>query len=75
MDLGVLGSISFPFLRKKLGLTRTGVVGMCLLLITTIMCLVSIWVEGSPFQPDYFTSVNNNASNSDQGDLLMGTVI
>ena len=65
MVAGVLGSISFPFLRKKLGLTRTGLVGMCLLVITLTMSLVSIWVEGSPFQPDYFTSVANTTSNSD----------
>ena len=65
MVVGVLGSISFPFLRKKLGLSRTGLVGMCLLVITLTMSLVSIWVEGSPFQPDYFTSVANTASNSD----------
>ena len=75
MVVGVLGSISFPFLRKKLGLTRTGLVGMCLLVIMTSMCLVSIWVEGSPFQPDYFTSVANKTSNSDQGNLLRGIVI
>ena len=62
--VGVLGSISFPFLRKKLGLTRTGLVGMFSLLITLTMSLVSIWVEGSPFQPDYFTSVANTTSNN-----------
>ena len=64
MVAGVLGSISFPFLRKKLGLTRTGLVGMFSLLITLTMSLVSIWVEGSPFQPDYFTSVANTTSNN-----------
>ena len=68
--VGVLGSISFPFLRKKLGLTRTGLVGMCLLVTTLTICLVSIWVEGSPFQPDYFTAAANTTSNSDQGKLL-----
>ena len=65
MVVGVFGSISFPFLRKKLGLTRTGLVGMCLLVITLTICLVSIWVEGSPFQPDYFTVAANTTSNSD----------
>ena len=64
MVAGVLGSISFPFLRKKFGLTRTGLVGMFSLLITLTMSLVSIWVEGSPFQPDYFTSAANTTSNS-----------
>ena len=64
MVVGVLGSISFPFLRKKLGLSRTGLVGMCLFVITLTMSLVSIWVEGSPFQPDYFTSEANTTSNS-----------
>ena len=65
--VGVLGSISFPFLRKKLGLTRTGLVGLCVMVTTLTLCLVSIWVEGSPFQPDYFTAVANTTSNSDHG--------
>ena len=31
-------------------------VGMCLLIATLTLCLVSIWLDGSPFQADYFTS-------------------
>ena len=33
-----------------------GMVGMCLLIATLTLCLVSIWLDGSPFQADYFTS-------------------
>ena len=56
---GVSGSIMFPFLRKWLGLAKTGMVGFSLLIGTLTMCLVSIWLEGSPFDPHYFQASSN----------------
>ena len=62
---GVSGSISFPFLRKRFGLTKTGLVGMFLLVATLTLCLISIWLDGSPFQADYFFAINStNSSDS-----------
>lgn len=52
--VGVSGSISFPFLRKCLGLARTGLVGFAMLICALTLCLVSIWLDGSPFDPAYF---------------------
>ena len=61
--IGVLGSISFPYLRKSLGLPRTGLIGMWLLVSTLTLCLSSIWLEGSPFKPDYFSATYNATLN------------
>ena len=61
--IGVLGSISFPYLRKSLGLPRTGLIGMWLLVSTLTLCLSSIWLEGSPFKPDYFSATYNSTLN------------
>lgn len=52
--IGVSGSISFPFLRKFIGLAWTGLFGFALLVLALSLCLVSVWLEGSPFVPNYF---------------------
>jgi len=48
--IGILGSIAFPFLRKKLNVTRTGVIGFATLGATFIPTVISIFLPGSPFQ-------------------------
>ncbi|ELU18806.1 hypothetical protein CAPTEDRAFT_5305 [Capitella teleta] len=52
---GVLGTIIFPVLRKRLGLTRTGMCSFFLLLVSLVPCLVSIWAPGSPFDPSFLS--------------------
>ena len=52
--VGVSGSITFPFLRKCMGLAKTGIFGMISLVICLSLCLVSIFLEGSPFDINYF---------------------
>ena len=49
--IGILGSSSFPYLRKKFGLARTGIIGMVNLIIADMLCVTSIWLNGSPFDP------------------------
>ena len=51
---GILGSLTFPVLRKRLGLNKTGLIGMCALISMLALCVVSIWLDGSPFDPFYF---------------------
>jgi len=48
---GVLGTQAFPRLRSKLGIERTGVLGMFILVFCITFCVVSIWLPGSPFDP------------------------
>jgi iron-regulated transporter 1 len=56
---GVSGSLSFPVLRRKIGLNKTGLIGMASLVATLSMCVISIWVDGSPFDVDYFKEKNS----------------
>ena len=55
---GVIGSLSFPYLRKRIGLPKTGMFGMVSLLTSLSLCIVSIWLDGSPFDPHYYTNKN-----------------
>ena len=62
---GVSGSVAFPFLRKSLGLARTGLIGFSCLIGTLGLCVASIWIDGSPFDPYYFTNDHNATSTND----------
>ena len=57
--LGVMGSLSFPHLRKIMGLNKTGLAGMAILAGTLSLCVVSIWLDGSPFDPHYLEKRSN----------------
>ena len=61
--IGVLGSLSFPYIRNKLGLARTGLIGMGGLIISDLLCVISIWLNGSPFDPQSF---GNNIQGADK---------
>ena len=62
--IGVLGSLTFPVLRKKVGLNTTGVVGTITQLAALAICVVSIWLAGSPFNFYYFSNNNDDSSYS-----------
>ena len=57
--IGVIGSLAFPYIRKCIGLEKTGIVGMSALVSALSLCVVSVWVDGSPFDPFYYTYPNN----------------
>ena len=47
---GVAGALSFPHLRRWTGAAeRVGVLGMVWLVTSLSMCVVSVWLPGSPF--------------------------
>jgi len=48
---GIVGSITFPLVRKCAGLTRTAFVGISAQTACLSLCVVSIWLEGSVFDP------------------------
>ena len=55
---GVLGSVAFPILLKRIGLTKTGLTGFGCLVSTLILCVVAVGLDGSPFRPELlFTAV------------------
>ena len=53
--IGIFGSLAFPLFRRKVGLHKTGLIGFASLIATLTLCVVSIWLPGSPFDPFYFT--------------------
>ena len=52
--IGIFGSLAFPVLRRKVGLHKTGLIGFGSVISTLTLCVVSIWLPGSPFEPFYF---------------------
>merc|ERR1711997_1138527 len=46
--VGVLGSTTYPIIKRRLGLERTGLLGMFLLVSTSTLSVVSIFIPGSP---------------------------
>lgn len=61
--VGVCGSISFPVLRKRLDVTRTGCIGFVLLVLALSTCVASVWLPGSPFEG--YSGRNDTAYASD----------
>ena len=51
--IGICATIAFPFFRKWMGLAKTGIVGMVSLELTLFLGLISIFLDGSPFDPGY----------------------
>merc|ERR1712088_322518 len=47
--VGVLGSVAYPIIKRRLGLERTGLLGMFLLVSTSTLSVASIFIPGSPF--------------------------
>jgi iron-regulated transporter 1 len=57
---GIAGSIIYPWLCTKIGLTRTGLIAIGSELICLSLTVVSIWLPGSPFDPiGYFGQISN----------------
>lgn len=46
---GIAGTLVYPYLYKKTGLKRTGIIGMSTLVASLTFCLISVWTPGSPF--------------------------
>ncbi|RXG67074.1 Solute carrier family 40 member 1, partial [Armadillidium vulgare] len=62
---GILGSIAYPFLRKKLGPLKTGVFGFTYQVTCLLFCLASVFAPGSPFNPHALFSCNNSTAIGD----------
>jgi len=46
---GLLGSLCFPFLRSKLGLNYTAFIGVSVLVLSDVLCVISIFLPQSQF--------------------------
>ena len=50
---GILGTFAYPVIRRHAGLVRTGLIALSCQLSCLTLCIVSIWMPGSPFDPFY----------------------
>ena len=51
--VGIAGSLVYPHLKKCLGnVERGGIFGMLCLVSSLSLCVVSVWLPGSPFDPE-----------------------
>uniref|UniRef100_A0A914VF87 Solute carrier family 40 member n=1 Tax=Plectus sambesii TaxID=2011161 RepID=A0A914VF87_9BILA len=54
--MGIIGSVIYPLSRSKIGLVRTGFISFLLELLCLALCILSIWLPGSHFDPiGYFS--------------------
>jgi len=53
---GILGTLIFPALRNRIGIRWAGLLSLCLELLCLSPSVVSIWLNGSPFDPDAYFS-------------------
>merc|ERR1712055_663385 len=60
--VGVAGSLAYPPIRKRVGLERTGLLGMFLLVSCSSLALVSIVLPGSPMDLNVLVQSNINSS-------------
>ncbi|XP_077978935.1 ferroportin-like [Glandiceps talaboti] len=61
---GILGTILFPFLRKKIGLERTGLWAITGEILCLSLCVVSVWAPGSPLDLHHRYPVESNVTDS-----------
>merc|ERR1711974_523579 len=60
--VGVAGSLAYPPIRKRVGLERTGLLGMFLLVSCSSLALLSIALPGSPMDLNVLVQSNINSS-------------
>lgn len=51
---GLIASIAYPFLRKKFGLVKTGMLGLTCQISCLTLCMISLGLPGSTFDPTYW---------------------
>ena len=49
--IGILGASIYPWIRRKVGIERTGLYGLFSQVAILSFCVLSVWASGSPFDP------------------------
>ncbi|XP_046573535.1 solute carrier family 40 member 1-like [Haliotis rubra] len=52
---GVFGTMAYPVIRRRIGIVRTGLVALGAQWIFLTLCVLSIMLPGSPFDPYYWS--------------------
>ncbi|XP_077978181.1 solute carrier family 40 member 1-like [Glandiceps talaboti] len=65
---GLLGTVMYSFLRKKIGLERTGLWAISEEILCLVLCVGCVWAPGSPFDLHYAskTGKSDNLTNYTQ---------
>ena len=48
---GIFGTLAFTWMRRRIGLERTGLFGFNAEVVCLVLCVASIWTTGSVFAP------------------------
>ena len=68
--MGIVGTGLFTRLHKRIGLERTGMIAINSEILCLVLCVVSIWMPGSRFDP-YFASRPPRPACNASSDLLL----
>jgi len=68
--VGVAGSLSYPVIRRRVGLERTGLLGMFLLISCSSLALLSVFLPGSPMDLSVLVHGNSSSIEIENGTLL-----
>merc|ERR1711915_904898 len=63
--VGVAGSLAYPALRKRVGLERTGLIGMFSLISCSSLAVISAFLPGSPMDLSILTSAVASRNNTE----------
>jgi len=75
--VGVLGSLAYPPIRSRIGLERTGLLGMLLLISTSSLAVLSVFLPGSPMdleawmRNDNMTEAYNDNNSTDDTSAII----
>ncbi|KAL4222198.1 hypothetical protein ACF0H5_018235 [Mactra antiquata] len=51
--VGIVGTFIYPWMRKKIGIQKTGSFGLTSQIIFLSLCVASVWAPGSPFDINF----------------------
>jgi len=69
--IGVLGSVAYPPIRARVGIERTGLIGMFLLISTSSLAVLSAFLPGSPMNLNFFITGSNLTNNTGAEDPVI----
>lgn len=71
---GIIGSVSYPFLRRRFGQKPTFVIGYSVNSVCLFLCVISIFLPGSSFVPEAILNTFNSSTvspSNDEGSLSL----
>ena len=78
--VGIAGTLTYPFIRKRIGTVRTGIVGLCLQLSMLSFCVVGVFVPGNEvinsggyYSPNCSAFENSTSSPEGSGEEYAGS--